>query len=290
MSTEPKDRLGKIGIWSMELRFGDKTEALEAAAELDQLGYGALWIPGGIDDNVLNDMDGLRAATKKAVICSGILNIWKHKPEDVGTWWNGQAPENQARLLLGLGVSHAPIIGENYGKPLTAMKHFLAGLGHAKVPASALCLAALRPKMLELAAEHTAGAHPYLVTPEHTAQARAILGPDALLAPEQGVILETDPAVARAAARTVIGHYAQLPNYVNSWLALGFTQDEITSGSDRLADALFAWGTPEQIATRINEHLAAGANHVCLQSITGAPRPTVSAARAGWRTLAAALL
>jgi probable F420-dependent oxidoreductase len=290
MSTTSKNRLGKIGIWSMELRFGDRAEALEAAAELDQLGYGALWVPGGIDDNVLKDMDQLRAATKNAVICSGILNIWKHKPEDVGAWWNGQTPEGQSRTLLGLGVSHAPIIGENYGKPLTAMRHFLAGLGHNNVPASALCLAALRPKMLELAAEHTAGAHPYLVTPDHSALARQILGPDALLAPEQGVILETDPALAREKARTVIGHYAQLPNYVNSWLALGFTNEEISTGSDRLADALFAWGTPERIAARVNEHLAAGADHVCLQLITGAARPTVSAARAGWRELAAALL
>jgi len=290
MSTEPKDKLGKIGIWSMELRFGDRTEALEAATELEELGYGAIWVPGGMDDNVLKDMDQLLAATKKAVICSGILNIWKHQPADVGAWWNGQTPENQARILLGLGVSHAPIIGDAYGKPLTAMKHFLAGLGHANVPASALCLAALRPKMLELAAEHTAGAHPYLVTVEHTATARQILGENALLAPELGVILDTDPAAARAKARTVIGHYARLPNYVNSWLALGFTQEEITTGSDRLADDLFAWGTPEKIATRINEYFAAGANHVCLQLITGAERPTVSAAREGWRTLAAVLL
>jgi probable F420-dependent oxidoreductase len=290
MSTEPKDRLGKIGIWSMELRFGDKAEILAAAAELEGLGYGALWIPGGIDDNVLNDIASLLAVTKKAVIASGILNIWKHKPADVGAWWNSQPPEHQARILLGLGVSHAPIIGETWGKPLTAMKHFLAGLGHENMPASALCLAALRPKMLELAAEHTAGAHPYLVTPEHTAQARTILGPNALLAPEQGVILDTDPATAREKARTVIGHYSRLPNYVNSWLALGFTQEEISAGSDRLADALFAWGTPEQIATRVNEHLAAGADHVCIQLITGEPRPSVAAALPGWRTLAAALL
>lgn len=291
MSTEPKDRLGKIGIWSMELRFGDKAERLEAAAELDQLGYGALWVPGAIDDKVLTDMSELLGATKKAVICSGILNIWKYQPADVGAWWNGQPPETQPRILLGLGVSHAPLIGESYAKPLSAMKHFLAGLGHANIPASALCLAALRPKMLELAAEHTAGAHPYLVTPEHTAQARQLLGPNALLAPEQGVVLETDPAAARAKARTAVSRYTQLPNYVNNLLALGFTQEEITALSDRLIDALFAWGTPEQIATRVNEHLAAGADHVCLQLITGEARPTaVSAAREGWRTLARALL
>jgi probable F420-dependent oxidoreductase len=290
MTAEPKDRLGKIGIWSMELRFGDHAEAHEAAAELDQLGYGALWIPGGMDDNVLNDMDRLRAATAKTVICSGILNIWKHNPEDVGAWWSGQAPENQARLLIGLGVSHSAIIGESYGKPLTVMRHFLAGLGHEDVPASALCLAALGPKMLELAAEHTAGAHPYLVTPEHTAEARTILGPDALLAPEQGVVLETDPARARGLARGVIAHYAKLPNYKNNWLRLGFSDEEIENISDGLVDALFAWGTPEQIGKRVQEHFTAGADHVCLQVITGSPATNVAAARPAWRELAAALL
>lgn len=290
MTVASKNRLGKIGIWSMELRFGDRAEALEAAAELDELGYGAIWVPGGIGGDILGDLTQLRDATKNATICSGILNIWKHTPQEVGAWWNGQTPAQQSRILLGLGVSHGPIIGENYGKPLTVMRHFLAGLGHENVPASALCLAALRPKMLELAAEHTEGAHPYLVTPSHTAQARAILGADALLAPEQGVILDTNPETARAAGRTVISHYGRLPNYVNSWLALGFTQEEIDKGADRLVDALFAWGTPETIATRINEHLAAGADHVCLQLISSAERPTVSAVRPGWRTLASALL
>jgi probable F420-dependent oxidoreductase len=144
--------------------------------------------------------------------------------------------------------------------------------------------------MLELARDKTAGAHPYLVTPEHTAEARATLGPNALLAPEQGVVLETDPARARDMARTVIGHYAQLPNYANNWKRLGFTEEEITGGSDRLVDALFAWGSTEKIATRVNEHLAAGADHVCLQVITGAPSMNVGAARPAWRALAAALL
>jgi probable F420-dependent oxidoreductase len=290
MSATQKNRLGKIGIWSMELRFGDRAESLEAAAELDELGYGAIWVPGGIGGDILGDLAQLRDATKKAVICSGILNIWKHTPQDVGAWWRGQSAAQQARILLGLGVSHGPIIGENYGKPLTVMRQFLDGLGAENVPASAVCLAALRPKMLELARDRTAGAHPYLVTPEHSALARKVLGPDALLAPEQGVILETDPAAARAAGRIVIGHYGRLPNYVNSWLALGFSQEEIDGGADRLVDALFAWGTPERIAARVQEHFAAGADHVCVQLITGAERPTVAAARPGWRELAAALL
>jgi probable F420-dependent oxidoreductase len=284
------NRLGRIGIWSMELRFGDQAEAVEAASELDELGFGAIWIPGGLGGDILGDMSRLNAATKKAVICSGILNIWKHKPEEVGSWWAGQTQAQQSRLLLGLGVSHGPIIGESYGKPLAVMRAFIDGLAGQNVPASALCVAALGPKMLELARDKTAGAHPYLVTPEHSAMARKILGPDALLAPEQGVVLETDPAKARDMARVVIGHYSKLPNYANSWLRLGFTEEDISSASDRLVDALFAWGSTERIAERVNAHLAAGADHVCLQVITGEPSMNVAAARPAWRELAAALL
>lgn len=289
-STAAKNRLGRIGIWSMELRFGDAAEALDATRELDELGYGAIWVPGGIGGDIMGDMSRLRDATKKAVICSGILNIWKHTPEEVGAWWGAQTPAQQSRVLLGLGVSHGPIIGETYGKPLAVMRKFLDGLAAQNVPASAVCLAALRPKMLELARDRTAGAHPYLVTPEHSALARKILGPDALLAPEQGVVLETDPGKAREMARVVVGHYSRLPNYVNSWLNLGFTQEDIDTASDRLVDGLFAWGTTTQIAARVNEHLAAGADHVCLQVITGAPSLNVAAARPAWRELAAALL
>jgi probable F420-dependent oxidoreductase len=285
-----KSRLGRIGIWSMELRFGDAAEARDAAIELDELGYGGIWIPGGLGGDITGDMSRLRDATKKAVICSGIINIWKHTPEEIGAWWAAQTPAQQSRLLLGLGVSHGPIIGESYGKPLAAMRAFLDGLAAQNLPASALCLAALGPKMLELARDRTAGAHPYLVTPEHTAEARTALGPEALLAPEQGVVLESDPARARDLARTVIGHYAQLPNYANNWKRLGFSDEEITSGADRLVDALFAWGSTERIAQRVNEHLAAGADHVCLQVITGAPSMSVAAARPAWRELAAALL
>ncbi len=285
-----KQRLGKIGIWSMELRFGDPAGAMAAAAELDALGYGAIWIPGGLGGDIMGDMSRLRAATRKAVICSGILNIWKHSPDDVGTWWNALAPAEQARMLIGLGVSHGPIIGENYGKPLTVMREFIAGLAARNVPEEAFCVAALGPKMLELARDKTAGAHPYLVTPEHTARARAILGPDALLAPEQGVVLESDAAKARAMALTVVEHYRALPNYRNSWLRLGFTEAEIDGGSDRLIDALFAWGSADRIAERVNEHLAAGADHVCLQVITGAPSMDTAAARPAWQALARVLL
>lgn len=285
-----KRRLGRIGIWSMELRFGDGGEAVEAAAELDELGFGAIWIPGGIGGDVLGDVDRLLSATRKAVICTGILNIWKHQPQDVYAWWRKQPDDRQARTLLGLGVSHGPLIGDTYGKPIARMRNYLTQLSGQGLPSSALCLAALGPKMLELARDHTAGAHPYLVPPEHSALARKILGPDALLAPEQGVVLEGDPARMRGLCRQALEQYRRLPNYVNNWRRLGFTDEDVTTASDRLLDALFASGEPERIAQRVSAHMAAGADHVCLQVITGTPRPDVSAARPAWRKLAAALL
>ena len=284
-----KSRLGRIGLWSMELRFGDASEAAEAAAELDELGFGSLWMPGGVGGDLLGDVDRLLAATKRVVIGTGILNIWKHEAADVAAWWQALPEDRQSRVLLGLGVSHEALIGEAYAKPLAAMRGYLDQLAEHGVPAQALCLAALGPKMLELAAERTAGCHPYLITPEHTAQARAIMGPSALLAPEQGVVLESDPVRARELARAAIEHYRRLPNYTNNWMRLGFSEDEISGASDRLVDALFAWGGMERIAERVDAHIAAGADHVCLQVITGAG-VSVAAARTGWRELAAALI
>jgi probable F420-dependent oxidoreductase len=286
---EATSRLGRIGIWSLELRFGDPAEAAEAAAELDELGYGALWIPGGVGGDVQGDVDRLLAATRRTTIATGILNVWKHEPADVANWWKSLSPDRQQRLLLGLGVSHPDIIGESYGRPLTVMRDYLDGLSANGVPGDALCLAALGPKMLELARDRTAGAHPYLITLEHTARAREILGPGKLLAPELGVVVEPDPGKAREAARGALAHYATRPNYVNSWRRLGFSDDEINGLSDRLIDALFAWGRVEQIAERVNAHLDAGADHICLQVITGGGTG-VAAARPAWRELASALL
>lgn len=291
MSTDATKRdPGRIGIWSLELRFGDPAAAVDAVAELDELGFGAIWIPGGVGGDILGDVDRLLSASRKAVISTGIINIWKHPPEEIGAWWRGQPADRQARTLLGLGVSHGPLIGETYTRPLAAMRSYLEQLAMQGLPPAALCLAALGPKMLELARDRTAGAHPYLVTPEHTALARQILGAGALLAPEQAVVLETDAALARATCRQALEHYRRLPNYVNNWTRLGFTEADITHLSDRLIDALFAWGQPEQIVERVNAHLAAGADHVCLQVITGALKPDVAAARPAWRELAAVLL
>jgi probable F420-dependent oxidoreductase len=281
--------IGKVGIWSLELRYWDRPQALEAMTELDALGYGAVWVPGGIDNGVLGDMEQLLQASRNAVIASGIVNIWKHEPADVAAWYLARSEADQARILLGIGVSHGPIIGEKWVKPLEATTKFLDGLAGAGMPMDQVCVAALGPKMLELAGERTAGAHPYLVTPEHTAQAREILGPGKLLAPEQGVVVESDPAKARALALGALEHYARLPNYRNNWKRLGFDDAEIDACSDGLLQALFAIGSAETAAERVQAHLDAGADHVCLQVIAD-PEAGFPALRAHWRDLAEALV
>jgi probable F420-dependent oxidoreductase len=285
----PRQSLGQVGIWTLELRFGDAGQITEAAAELDELGFSAIWIPGGIGGDVAGDVNRLLAATKRATIATGIINIWKHEAADIAAWWKGLPADHQARLLLGLGVSHSPLIGDAYQKPLTVMRNYLDGLAAGGVPADSLCIAALRQKMLELSRDRTAGAHPYLVTPEHSAYARKILGPGKLLAPEQGVILESDPTRARELARQALTQYQQLPNYRNSWLNLGFSEDDVANASDRLVDGLFAWGTPDKIRERVKAHIDAGADHVCLQVITGSGLD-LTPVRAAWRELAGAFL
>ncbi|MET0241704.1 MAG: TIGR03620 family F420-dependent LLM class oxidoreductase [Sphingobium sp.] len=286
-----KTDIGRIGIWSMEARFGDPAQAADAVAELDELGYGALWVPGGMGGDLTGDLDRLLAASSRITIASGILNIWKHDAADVANWWKALPEDHRSRVLLGLGVSHSHIVGDDYAKqkPLAAMRAYLDALNAEDMPGEALCLAALGPKMLLLARDRTAGVHPYLVTPEHSAIARRAVGPDRLVAPEQGVVLETDPDKARALARTALDHYRGYPNYRNSWTRLGFSKAEIDAMSDRLVDALFAWGDMAAIAARVNAHLEAGADHVCIQVITGAGT-NVEAARPAWRELAAALL
>ncbi|WP_395336101.1 TIGR03620 family F420-dependent LLM class oxidoreductase [Novosphingobium sp. BL-8H] len=279
--------LGRIGIWSMELRFGDPQAAARSAAELDELGYRALWIPGGMGGDITGDIDRLLDATTHATIATGILNIWMHDPAEIASWWKALPDARQRRVLLGLGVSHAHIVGEAYAKPLAAMEAYLDRLDAEGLPAEARCLAALGPKMQALARERSCGIHPYLISPEHTQSARAVLGPGKLLAPEQGVVLDSDPATAREKARGALSHYLQYPNYRNSWIRLGFDVEEIDAMSDRLVDSLFAWGDAAAITARLDEHWAAGADHVCIQAITGQGLdPT--APMAAWRALAGA--
>ncbi len=261
------EKLGRVGVWSGELRGGDPAERAEAIAEVEAVGYRAIWIPGGGAADFLDIVDALLTASRSAVIATGIINVWRVGAPQVVAWWKQLPPEHRTRLLLGLGISHGPMIGADYSRPVTTMKAYLDGLDAGGPPAEHRCLAALAPKMLELARDRTAGSHPYLVPPEHTAIARERLGPNALLAPEQTVVLETDPGRAREIARSALGVYLKLPNYVNNWRRLGFSEEDVTTPSDRLIDAIFAWGTPEAIGTRVKAHLDAGADHVCLQVV-----------------------
>lgn len=284
--------IGRIGIWSMELRFGDAGAAAEAVTELDELDYGALWIPGAMGGDLLDRLALFLSATNDTTIASGILNIWMHEAADVAAWFHALSAKHRARFLLGLGVSHGATVGEAYRKPLSSMRDYLMQLAEYDVPADHTILAALGPKMLELAGTRTIGAHPYLVTPEHTAIAREALGDGPVLAPEQGIVLHSDRAAARDLARPYVAGYGRLENYANSWRRLGFSEDDIAQTSDRLVDAVFACGDESVIAARVQQHFDAGADHVCLQVVgAGAPGANdIGALRPVWRHLAQALI
>ncbi|MCR5976629.1 TIGR03620 family F420-dependent LLM class oxidoreductase [Gordonia jinghuaiqii] len=283
--------LDGVGIWSSPLRYGDAGEAADAAAELDELGFTALWIPD-VGGPVLDAVANLLGATKRAVIATGILNMWMHEPADVAAAHARFADEFGPRFLLGLGISHAPLIDATeagrYRKPLATTKAFLDGLDAAPqpVPAEARVLAALGPKMLALAAERTRGAHPYLVTPDHTAIAREALGAGPLVAPEQTAIFAADREEARAIGTKWLTGYLAMPNYANNLRRLGFTEDDLTTVSDRLFDALIVWGDEAAILKRIDEHRTAGADHVCVQVLQADHR---GFPREQWRRLAASL-
>lgn len=280
-----------VGIWSAPLRYGDQGEAAEAAAELEELGFGALWIPD-VGGPVFDSVGNLLSATRRAVIATGILNLWMHTPADVAASYASLTATHGDRFLLGIGVSHAPLIDAGdpgrYRRPLRAMTTFLDGLDAADnpVPAGSRVLAALGPKMLGLAAARSRGAHPYLTTPEHTRFAREQLGSGPLLLPEQTAILCADRAEAREIGTKWLGSYLALPNYANNLLRSGFTDEDIASVSDRLFDAIIAWGSVEAVTGRIAEHRAAGADHVCVQLLDADPR---AFPRDHWRRLAEAV-
>jgi probable F420-dependent oxidoreductase len=291
---QPMDLSG-IGIWSGELRFGDDEGAKrEAVAELEELGYTAAWIPD-VGGDVFGALRTLLDATTTLVAATGILNLWMHSAAHVGEGFAALDDDFPGRTLLGIGVSHHLLIDNThpgeYTKPLAKTRAYLDELDELTptVPPERRVLAALGPKMLGLARDRARGAHPYLVTPEHTAVARAELGDGPLLAPEQHVVLETDPAKARAVAREGLATYLMLPNYVNNWRRLGFTEDDFADGgSDRLIDHVVVWGDEPTIATRVQAHFDAGADHVCVQAYTGADQPGIP--RAEWRALAPALV
>lgn len=275
--------LGTISIWSAAVR--SSPDRLDVVREVEELGFETLWIPGGIDNGVLTSLDELLSATSTLNLATGIINIWKHEPSDLAAWWAQQPPDRQSRLFLGLGVSHGSIIGESWNRPVAKMREFLDGL--SDMPANRLCLAALGPRMLELATQRTAGAHPYMVTPRHTAFARQMMGPRAILAPEQSVVLEPDRDKARDIARGMVRHYARLPNYTNNWRRDGFTDQDIAQLSDRLVSDLVVWEGMDAIADRVEQHRVAGANHVCLQVVSpGGMASDLGQERTVWRELA----
>ena len=284
--------LNATGVWASPLRYGDPAAAADAAAELEALGYTAAWIPD-VGGDLFPAVENLLQATSSLTVATGILNLWMHEPEETAAQHARLTEAHGARLLIGIGVSHAPLIDHGnpgrYAKPLTRMREFLDGLDAATPPLAAAdrVLAALGPKMLELARERTAGTHPYWVTPEHTAVAREALGPDKLVAPEQAVVLEKDPATARAIVRSNMSIYLGLPNYTNNWKRFGFTDEDLADGgSDRLVDALVAWGDEDAIVERVQAHRDAGADHVCVQVFTADPS---ALPLAEWRALAPAL-
>jgi len=284
--------LSGVGIWNHGLRYGDKAESADVAAELDELGYTALWIPDVGGTPVLESVDHLLSATDDIVVATGILNLWMNDPADVAASYASLTAAHGDRYLMGIGVSHAPLIDSTepgrYRRPLAATASFLDALDSAEqpVPADARVLAALGPKMLELAANRSRGAHPYLVTPEHTHRAREVLGHGPLLLPEQTAILTDDAAEAHDIGSSWLRMYLAMPNYANNMRRLGFSADDVASVSDRLLDAIIVWGDEAAVIGRVNEHLAAGADHVCLQLLTA---DSNEYPRQEWRRIADAL-
>ncbi|MFH8615142.1 LLM class F420-dependent oxidoreductase [Streptomyces sp. NPDC017979] len=290
-NTNDRDLLGRFGVWHRFLRAvpgqGLAPGTAEAVAELDELGYGALWIGGSPS---LAEAAPVLAAAPRIRVATGILSIWEHPAEQVAEETARIEESAPGRFVLGLGVSHSARAPQ-YAKPYAAMVAYLDALDAAPtpVPASRRVLAALGPKMLKLSADRALGAHPYLVTPEHTAEARALLGPDALLAPDLKVVLEPDLPRARDIARTGLAPYLGYENYLRSFLRLGFTEaDFADGGSDRLVDAVFALGDLDRIRARVADFHAAGADHVALNVVSEAPADELP--RREWRELAGALL
>ena len=273
--------LNRIGIWTGALDVQPARVAREAAASLEDLGYGAIWFPEALRREAFVNATLLLTGTRRIVIATGIANIYARDPV---TMANGQRTLAEAfgdRFLLGLGVSHAPAVGGRghvYGRPVPTMRAYLDEMDRAQfqgVPPDQepqRVLAALGPAMLRLAARRSSGAHPYFVPVEHTARARELLGPDAFLAVEQAFVLERDPDRARRIARRHTAGYLQAANYADNLRRLGYGDDDLAGGgSDRLVDDVVVWGPMDNLARRVQEHLAAGADHVCLQALTADP-------------------
>src|SRR3984885_1882381 len=269
-------QVGPIGIWTRQLEDQPAAKAQETARELEELGYGALWFGEAFGREVLTNAGLLLAGTKRMVIATGIANIYARDAVAMASGQKTLAEAYPNRFLLGLGVSHVPLVellrGHRYdNKPVATMRAYLDAMDKApyqSVPPPikpARVLAALGPKMLQLSGERADGAHPYNVNPEHTAEARQILGKDRYLCPEQAVVLETDPDKAREIGRAFLGFYLTLPNYANNLLRLGFDENDFhNSGSNRLITSIIAWGDLRAFRNQIRKPTGAGAAHAVI--------------------------
>jgi probable F420-dependent oxidoreductase len=290
--------VGSVGIWTAQLDLQPAARARDAAAELDELGYGALWIPEAVGREAISHAAVLLDATQRLVVATGVANIYNRTPAAAANAQRLLADDSNGRFLLGLGVSHGPVVegmlGQSWDKPLTRMREYLDAVDKAFTvsppPADdpPRVLAALGPRMLELAATRAWGALTYFVPVDHTPVAREHLGSGPMLLVEQAAVLSSDAEVARAAGRKHVAIYLTLPNYVNNLRRLGWGDDDLADGgSDALVDALVAWGDAEAVAERVAAHHDAGADHVCVQvldtDVTALPREE-------WRELAAVLL
>jgi probable F420-dependent oxidoreductase len=271
-----RQALGRVGVWSFALEALSAVEEREAAAEMESLGYGAIWIPESTESReAFAHASWLLASTERAVVATRLASIWARDAVATANGWHLLTDAYPGRFLLGLGVSHGSSVarrGSTYERPIAAMREYLDAIDRA--PSSApepeayprMVLAALGPRMLGLAAERSLGAHPYFVPVEHTAFARQRLGSGPVLAVEQTVVLETDPAEARAVARSFAVDYLQTPNYARNLKRMGWTDADVAgNGSDAVIDAVVAWGDVDRIAVRVRQHLDAGADHVCVQ-------------------------
>ncbi|WNG88729.1 LLM class F420-dependent oxidoreductase [Mycobacterium sp. ITM-2016-00317] len=259
--TAVKPDLGRFGA------FG-RLVTPQQAADIEALGYGAVWV-GGSPPAELDWVEPILDATTTLKVATGIVNIWTAAAGPVAESFHRIEAAHPGRFLLGIGVGH-PEAQQQYRKPLEALNEYLDKLDEYGVPRERRVVAALGPKVLQLAAARSAGAHPYLTTPEHTARARELIGPEAFLAPEHKAVLTTDAEQARAVGREALAIYLNLANYLNNWKRLGFSDEDVAKpGSDRLVDAVVAYGTVDAIAARLTEHLDAGADHVPVQVLTG---------------------
>jgi len=285
--------LGKLGVWYF-LDGMPATVAAETAQRIEALGYSALWIPETVGRDPFVHAAWLLANTTSLILATGIANIYHREPGVMAAAQKTLAEQSGNRFLLGMGVSHKPMVegvrGLQYGAPVPTMRGYLDKMATSPftaVPPSEpppTVIAALGPQMLKLARAKCAGAHPYFTSPDHTAMARDILGPDKWLCVEQKVVLEADADKARALARPVAKIYLGLPNYRNNWLRMGLTEADLENGgSDRFIDATFAWGRVDQIRARIQSHFDAGASHVCIQPVN----PTGQFGALHWEALEA---